>query len=103
MKKKAYNEEKNKLKQDVGGRGTTGKKTSNVGLDKVIVSYQSVPRFTNTPESHESLGMDPCPREESFAEHKAAKRRIIMVDFHDMPKPSNDPRAPKSCRDRRRF
>ncbi|KAK4372389.1 hypothetical protein RND71_007773 [Anisodus tanguticus] len=41
--------------------------------------------------------------EERVAEQREAKRRIIMVDSHHMPKPANDPRAPKRCWDRRRF
>ncbi|XP_019265428.1 PREDICTED: histone H3.v1-like [Nicotiana attenuata] len=42
--------------------------------------------------------------EERVAEQKNAKRRIIMVDFHDMPKLAKDPSAPKRCWDsRRRF
>ncbi|KAK4372192.1 hypothetical protein RND71_007576 [Anisodus tanguticus] len=41
--------------------------------------------------------------EERLTEQREAKRRIIMVDFHDMPKPANDPRAPIRCWDRRRF
>ncbi|KAF3633646.1 hypothetical protein FXO37_26944 [Capsicum annuum] len=32
--------------------------------------------------------------EERFTEQKESKRRIVMVDFHDMPKPAKDPRAP---------
>ncbi|OIT27296.1 hypothetical protein A4A49_22057 [Nicotiana attenuata] len=40
--------------------------------------------------------------EERVAEQKNAKRRIIMVDFHDMPKPAKDPSAPKRCWDKRR-
>ncbi|MCD7447460.1 hypothetical protein HAX54_029726 [Datura stramonium] len=41
--------------------------------------------------------------EERLAEQREAKRRIVMVDFRDMPKPVNDPRAPRCCWDRRRF
>ncbi|CAN4110498.1 unnamed protein product [Withania somnifera] len=42
--------------------------------------------------------------EERFAEQRKAKRRIITVDFHNMPKPANDSRAPKRhCWNRRRF
>ncbi|KAH0730916.1 hypothetical protein KY289_002104 [Solanum tuberosum] len=33
--------------------------------------------------------------EERLAEQRKAKRKTIMVDFHDMPKPAKDPRAPK--------
>ncbi|PHT94756.1 hypothetical protein T459_02638 [Capsicum annuum] len=32
--------------------------------------------------------------EERFTEQKESKRRIVMVDFHDMPKPAKDPPAP---------
>ncbi|KAK4379699.1 hypothetical protein RND71_001561 [Anisodus tanguticus] len=38
--------------------------------------------------------------EERFAEQNKAKRRMVMVDFHDMPKPAKDT---KRCWDRRRF
>ncbi|PHU30446.1 hypothetical protein BC332_02539 [Capsicum chinense] len=41
--------------------------------------------------------------EERLAEQSEAKRRIVMVDFHHMPKPAKDPRAPKRCWDTRRF
>ncbi|KAK4738288.1 hypothetical protein R3W88_001985 [Solanum pinnatisectum] len=33
--------------------------------------------------------------EKRLAEQRKAKRKTIMVDFHDMPKPAKDPRAPK--------
>ncbi|KAH0733054.1 hypothetical protein KY285_001545 [Solanum tuberosum] len=35
--------------------------------------------------------------EERLAEQKTAKRRIIMVDHHDMPKLPNDPPATRRC------
>ncbi|KAL3380343.1 hypothetical protein AABB24_000802 [Solanum stoloniferum] len=43
--------------------------------------------------------------EERLAEQKTAKRRIIMVDHHDMPKLPNDPPATRRCwnRNRKRF
>ncbi|OIT29792.1 hypothetical protein A4A49_16419 [Nicotiana attenuata] len=41
--------------------------------------------------------------EDRLAEQNKAKRRTIMVDFHEMPKPANDPCAPKRCWNRRRF
>ncbi|KAJ8573654.1 hypothetical protein K7X08_010165 [Anisodus acutangulus] len=41
--------------------------------------------------------------EERFAEQNEAKRRIITVGFHHMPKPANDPRAPRRCWERRSF
>ncbi|PHT94494.1 hypothetical protein T459_02376 [Capsicum annuum] len=41
--------------------------------------------------------------EERLAVQSEAKRRIVMVDFHRMPKPAKDPRAPKRCWDTRRF
>ncbi|PHU30447.1 hypothetical protein BC332_02540 [Capsicum chinense] len=40
--------------------------------------------------------------EERLAVQSEAKRRIVMVDFHRMPKPAKDPRAPKRCWDTRR-
>ncbi|PHU30615.1 hypothetical protein BC332_02708 [Capsicum chinense] len=41
--------------------------------------------------------------EERLAEKSEAKRRIVLVDFHHMPKPAKDPPVPKRCWDRRRF
>ncbi|CAN4080663.1 unnamed protein product [Withania somnifera] len=41
--------------------------------------------------------------EERFEEQREAKRRIVMVDFHDMPKPPNDSRAPRRHCWNRRF
>ncbi|KAK6803658.1 hypothetical protein RDI58_001442 [Solanum bulbocastanum] len=43
--------------------------------------------------------------EERLAEQKTAKRRIILVDYHDMPKLANDPPATRRCwnRNRKRF
>ncbi|MCD9642253.1 hypothetical protein HAX54_028944, partial [Datura stramonium] len=35
---------------------------------------------------------------EKVSRQREAKRRTVMVDFHDMSKPSNDPRAPRRCR-----
>ncbi|OIS97480.1 hypothetical protein A4A49_15267 [Nicotiana attenuata] len=41
--------------------------------------------------------------EDRVAEQNKAKRRTIMVDFHEMPKLVKDPCAPKHCSERRRF
>ncbi|KAH0730932.1 hypothetical protein KY285_001846 [Solanum tuberosum] len=40
--------------------------------------------------------------EERLAEQRESKRRIVMVDFHNMLKSANDSHAPKRCWDRRR-
>lgn len=42
--------------------------------------------------------------EERLAEQRKAKRRTVMVDFNDMPKPADDSRAPKKHYwDRKKF
>uniref|UniRef100_M1CD87 Uncharacterized protein n=1 Tax=Solanum tuberosum TaxID=4113 RepID=M1CD87_SOLTU len=41
--------------------------------------------------------------EERLADQREAKRRIVVVDFHQMPKSANDPPAPKRCWNRKRF
>ncbi|KAG5627400.1 hypothetical protein H5410_012618 [Solanum commersonii] len=40
--------------------------------------------------------------EERLADQREAKRRIVVVDFHQMPKSANDPRAPKRCWNRKK-
>lgn len=40
--------------------------------------------------------------EERLADQREAKRRIVVVDFHQMPKAANDPPAPKRCWNRKR-
>uniref|UniRef100_M1A778 Uncharacterized protein n=1 Tax=Solanum tuberosum TaxID=4113 RepID=M1A778_SOLTU len=41
--------------------------------------------------------------EQRLADQREAKRRIVLVDFHQMPKAANDPPAPKRCWNRKRF
>ncbi|KAK4738319.1 hypothetical protein R3W88_002016 [Solanum pinnatisectum] len=41
--------------------------------------------------------------EQRLADQREAKRRIVLVDFHQMPKAANDPPAPKRCWSRKRF
>ncbi|KAK6804134.1 hypothetical protein RDI58_001918 [Solanum bulbocastanum] len=41
--------------------------------------------------------------EQRLADQRDAKRRIVLVDFHQMPKAANDPPAPKRCWNRKRF
>ncbi|KAK6804115.1 hypothetical protein RDI58_001899 [Solanum bulbocastanum] len=41
--------------------------------------------------------------EQRLADQREAKRRIVVVDFHQMPKSANDPPAPKRCWNRKRF
>ncbi|KAG5627402.1 hypothetical protein H5410_012620 [Solanum commersonii] len=40
--------------------------------------------------------------EERLADQREAKRRIVVVDFHQMPKAANDPPGPKRCWNRKR-
>uniref|UniRef100_M1CD97 Uncharacterized protein n=1 Tax=Solanum tuberosum TaxID=4113 RepID=M1CD97_SOLTU len=40
--------------------------------------------------------------EQRLADQREAKRRIVLVDFHQMPKAANDPRAPKRCWNRKK-
>ncbi|KAG5627392.1 hypothetical protein H5410_012610 [Solanum commersonii] len=39
--------------------------------------------------------------EQRLADQRETKRRIVLVDFHQMPKAANDPRAPKRCWNRK--
>ena len=41
--------------------------------------------------------------EQRLADEREAKRRIVLLDFRQMPKASNDPPAPKRCWNRKRF
>ncbi|KAL3380786.1 hypothetical protein AABB24_001108 [Solanum stoloniferum] len=41
--------------------------------------------------------------EQRLADQREAKRRIVVVDFHQMPESANDPPAPKRCWNRKRF
>ncbi|WMV10885.1 hypothetical protein MTR67_004270 [Solanum verrucosum] len=40
--------------------------------------------------------------EQRLADQREDKRRIVLVDFHQMPKAANDPRAPKRCWNRKK-
>uniref|UniRef100_A0A0V0H0C3 Putative ovule protein n=1 Tax=Solanum chacoense TaxID=4108 RepID=A0A0V0H0C3_SOLCH len=66
--------------QTIGGWLRHHVHTSNVGLDKVgIVSYQSVPSLTNTLESYEELGREPC----EYFEHYVISELILKTALED--------------------
>ncbi|WMV10325.1 hypothetical protein MTR67_003710 [Solanum verrucosum] len=91
--------------------GSTARKQCTSGLTKTIAITRpiqsSAPMQKETQNINEIKKFESSKRkfEERLAEQKTAKRRIIMVDHHDMPKLPNDPPATRRCwnRNRKRF
>ncbi|KAH0765512.1 hypothetical protein KY285_001383 [Solanum tuberosum] len=69
--------------------------------------HSSAPMQKETQSINEIKKFESSKRkfEERLAEQKTAKRRIVLVDYHDMPKLANDPPATRHCwnRNRKRF
>ncbi|WMV10049.1 hypothetical protein MTR67_003434 [Solanum verrucosum] len=69
--------------------------------------HSSAPMQKETQSINEIKKFESSKRkfEERLAEQKTAKRQIVLVDYHDMPKLANDPPATRRCwnRNRKRF
>ncbi|XP_070013911.1 uncharacterized protein [Nicotiana sylvestris] len=105
MEKPAQSSTVGRTMQKVTQSSTVGRPVQKV-TQSTTVARPLMEKTTQSINDMKSSGMkfESSKRkfEERVAEQKNAKRRIIMVDFHDMPKPAKDPSAPKRCWDRRR-